>query len=173
MDEHRIGLQPILRTVWAPKGKRPTAVVRPRYEWLYVAAFVRPEQGETSFWMVPTVNADVFQLLLDAFARERGAGKRKRIVLVLDRAGWHVAREIEAPEGVTLDFLPSHSPELQPAERLWTLVDEPAINRAFDSIAELEAVLGPRCVELTELPDLVRSHTLFHWWPRTGDNEYH
>ena len=39
MDEHRIGLIPILRRVWAPRGKRPRAVVRPRYEWLYLLAF--------------------------------------------------------------------------------------------------------------------------------------
>ena len=35
MDEHRVGLQPILRRVWAPKGQRPVATVRPRYEWTY------------------------------------------------------------------------------------------------------------------------------------------
>ena len=33
MDEHRVGLPPILRRVWAPKGQRPGATVRPRYEW--------------------------------------------------------------------------------------------------------------------------------------------
>jgi len=31
-DEHRIGLKPILRRVWIPKGKRPLAAVRPRYQ---------------------------------------------------------------------------------------------------------------------------------------------
>lgn len=167
LDEHRIGLQPILRVVWAPRGKRPRAVVRPRYEWLYVVAFVCPERGTTSFWLVPAVSVDVFQAVLDRFAGEQGAGKRKHILLVLDRAGWHVSGDVEAPEGITLDFLPPHSPELQPAERLWTLIDEPAANRAYASVAELEAILGPRCVELTEMPELVRSHTLFHWWPRT------
>ena len=30
-DEHRIGLKPILRRVWARKGTRVRAVVRPRY----------------------------------------------------------------------------------------------------------------------------------------------
>lgn len=167
MDEHRIGLQPILRAVWAPRGRRPSAIVRPRYKWLYVVAFVCPERGEASFWLVPAVNAEVFGLLLDRFATEQGAGKKKRLLLVLDGAGWHVSDDVEAPEGVTFDFLPPYSPELMPAERLWTLIDEPATNRTFESIGELEAVVGSRCVELTELPELVRSHTLFHWWPRT------
>ena len=26
MDEHRIGLKPIIRRVWAPKGQRPIAL---------------------------------------------------------------------------------------------------------------------------------------------------
>ena len=42
MDEHRVGLKPILRRVWARKGQRPQALVRPRYAWLYVYAFVCP-----------------------------------------------------------------------------------------------------------------------------------
>src|SRR6476661_7834321 len=41
-DEHRIGLRPIIRRVWAPKGQRPIALGHHRYKWLYVTAFVQP-----------------------------------------------------------------------------------------------------------------------------------
>ena len=34
--EHRIGLKPITRGVWAPIGERPVAVGHHRFEWLYV-----------------------------------------------------------------------------------------------------------------------------------------
>ena len=51
MDEHRIGLKPIVRAVGAKRGERPVVSVQPRYEWLYVYGFVRPETGETSFWL--------------------------------------------------------------------------------------------------------------------------
>ena len=34
MDEHRIGLKPILRRVWAPTGQLLICPVQPRYEWL-------------------------------------------------------------------------------------------------------------------------------------------
>ena len=46
-DEHRIGLKPIIRRVWAPKGQRPIALGHHRYKWLYVTAFVQPISGET------------------------------------------------------------------------------------------------------------------------------
>jgi hypothetical protein len=31
-DEMRLGLKPVIRRVWAPKGKRPVAKVKRRYE---------------------------------------------------------------------------------------------------------------------------------------------
>src|SRR4051812_32830382 len=49
--EHRIGLKPILRRVWAPKGHRPIALGHHRYKWLYVTAFVQPTSGEV-FWYI-------------------------------------------------------------------------------------------------------------------------
>jgi hypothetical protein len=61
----------------------------------------------------------LFSLALEEFAREVGVGEDKHIVLVVDQAGWHTGGEVELPEGIHLEFLPSGSPELQPAERLW------------------------------------------------------
>jgi hypothetical protein len=165
MDEHRVGLKPILRRVWTAPGEAPIAVVRPGYKWLYVAGFIHPEDGHSSFWLLSGIDAEVFHLVLQAFAEEQGVGEKKRILLVLDGAGWHGAHEVEPPEGLTLLFLPPYSPELQPAERLWPLLDEPLANRAFGSLAEVEAVLEVRCNELFEQPERLRDHTRFHWWP--------
>jgi hypothetical protein len=46
-------------------------------------------------------------------------------LLVEDNAGWHRSKKAKIPDGISVQFLPAYSPELQPAERLWTLVDEP------------------------------------------------
>ncbi len=73
MDEHRIGLKPILRRVWAPKGATVKAPVAQRYEWMHVLAFVHPQSGQTSWLLVPTVSVEVFSLVLAAFAEEVGA----------------------------------------------------------------------------------------------------
>ena len=32
-DEHRIGLKPLLRRIWAPIGQRPIATVQHRFAW--------------------------------------------------------------------------------------------------------------------------------------------
>jgi transposase len=63
-------------------------------------------------------------------------------------------------------FLPPYSPELQPAEHLWPLTNTVLVKRHFASIDELENAQAARCVALQARHDLVRSTTLFHWWPQ-------
>ena len=145
MDEHRIGLKPILRRVWAPKGATVKAPVAQRYEWMYVFAFVHPQSGQTCWLVLPTVGVEVFSLALAAFAEEVGAGPNKQIVLVLERAGWHRSAHLKLPEGLHLVFLPPYSPQVQPAERLWPLSNEPLANWVFTSLDELEEVQAERC----------------------------
>jgi transposase len=92
----------------------------------------------------------------------------KWIVLVLDQAGWHKSQQVAVPEGIHLVFLPPRSPELQPAERLWPLSNEAICNRRFETLEELEVEQSRRCCQLLEQAELVRRHTLFHWWPHTN-----
>ena len=168
-DEHRLGLKPILRKVWSPIAERPLVKVHQRYQWTYLYAFARPKSGEVHWLILPAVNAEVFSMALEHFAGEVGAGKRKRILLVLDRAGWHTAKKkLRVPEGIHLEFLPSHSPELQPSERLWPLSDEAVANRYFEEIEELEEAIAARCVALGAQPEVIRSYTRYNWWPNAA-----
>jgi transposase len=167
-DEHRLGLKPIIRKVWSPKGERPIVKVHQRYEWSYLYSFVRPSTGEVHWLILPTVNVEVFSLALEHFAREVRAGKRKRILLVLDQAGWHTGKELRVPEGIHLEFLPASSPELQPAERVWPLSNEGVANRHFEQIEDLEEALIERCVALGDQPEVIRSYTCYHWWPQAA-----
>lgn len=164
-DEHRLGLLPVVRRVWAPKGQRPTAAIERHYEWLYVYGFVRPSTGQSWWCLLPRVTTTAFALALATFARDEGIDATHRALLVIDQAGWHVSPDLVLPEGVHLAFLPAYSPELQPAERLWGLVDEPVANRAVPTLEALETVLVERCRTLEADRDRLKTHTQFHWWP--------
>ena len=170
MDEHRLGLKPITRRMWTPVGSQAIALVNWRREWLWLYGFVHPESGETYFWILPKVNITLFNLVLADFAREFGIGKDKQVVLTLDQAGWHVSEsvQLQLPSGLHLEFMPTHSPELQPAERLWPLTNEPIANRTFESLDELEEVLFQRCQVLLQQRDLIKAITFYHWWPSTA-----
>ncbi len=149
-------------------GERPQARFERGYEWTYLYGFVHPHSGEV-FWMIlPTVSTELFSLALREFAREVGAGKERRIMLVVDKAGWHTGGEVELPEGIHLEILPKGSPELQPAERLWPLTNEAIANRLFEEIEEIEEALVKRCIELLDQGDLIRDLTNYHWWPQAA-----
>jgi transposase len=165
-DEHRIGLQPILRRVWTLSGQRPLAPVWPRYQWCYVVAFVRPETGETFWLLVPRIATDVYGLALDEFARAVGVGPAKRVILVVDQAGWHRGHQLVVPAGLQLEYLPAYAPELQPAERLWTLIDEVVTNRVLPDLDSLLDVLSARCQLVRTWTEAIARRTCFHWWPR-------
>lgn len=165
-DEHRIGLKPILRKVWAKKGARPIITVQHRYKWTYLYAFVCVQSGQ-SFWLLaPSVNIVTYNRLLAEFAKAQGLGPTKQIAIVLDRAGWHRSAKVKIPDGLHFIFLPPSSPELQPAERLWQLSDQALANRHFADLEELEHAQAERCRWLHQQHQLIQAHTLFHWWPR-------
>ena len=167
-DEHRLGLKPIHRRVWAPIGERPIAFGHHRYEWLYVTAFVAPASGETVWFLSNGIDKPFFAKLLEAFARATGAGRDRIIVLQLDNAGWHGPENLAVPDGIRLVYQPAYSPELQPAEHLWPLVDEALANKHFDTIDDLDVVVGTRCCHLHQDRSMIAQHTNFHWWPKSA-----
>jgi hypothetical protein len=139
--------------------------VNPRYEWLYVYAFVHPSSGRSVWYLLPSLNAASFQVVLEDFARAAPV-QDKHVLLVLDNAPWHKAKSLRVPEHLQFVFLPPYAPELQPAERLWTLSDESVTNRCLPSLEALQDALCVQCERLMEDAARVRVQTLFHWWPK-------
>ena len=75
----------------------------------------------------------------------------KKALLIEDNAGWHRNQKVKTPEGVSREYLPAYSSELQPAERLWFLVDEPLVNQYFNTIDEVEEILLNHCRILSDM----------------------
>jgi transposase len=137
--------------------------VHHRYEWLYVYGFVEPKTGKTLWYLIPKVNHQWLSLVYQSFAKDVGLSAEKVVLLVQDNAGWHRSEKLEVPDGIMLDFLPAYSPELQPAERLWSLVDEPLVNEYFETIEEIEEILITRCQYLETMTNEIKNLTNYHW----------
>src|SRR3954466_2074170 len=116
-DQARLGPKPIARRVWAVKGRRPKANGRTKYQWLYVYGFVHPASGRNLELLLPSANADWMELALAEFARWADPQGRKLLVVLVDNAGWHVARRLVVPPNVVLRRLPPCTPELQAGRR--------------------------------------------------------
>lgn len=60
------------------------------------------------------------------------------VVLVLDQAGWHIAKDLQVPSNITLLHLPPYSPELNPIERLWAYMKRHYLsNRVYENYDEI------------------------------------
>lgn len=162
-DEARLGLQPILRRVWAKQAARPSAVVEPKYEWLWLYAAVHPQSG-TVFWLIlPKLDAECVEIFLREFAKEH-VSQDKQLVLVWDRAPAHRATKLKVPEGITICWLPAYTPELNPTERLWSKVKEAVANKRHETLDELEERVVERCVKMSEKAERIRTLTWYYWW---------
>ena len=59
-------------------------------------------------------------------------------VVLMDKAGWHIADELVVPANITPVFLPPYSLELNPIERLWLyLKDNQLSHCVFEGTAEI------------------------------------
>lgn len=144
---------------------------RRRYQWRYVFGFVHPSSGRTEWWITTTISTAGMNEVLAKFAESVGVGPKRRIVLVLDGAGWHSSKAIQVPDGLHLVAQPRYSPEVQPSERLWPLLRESLSNRDYVDLDEMEEVVNARCRELSDQPSVVSAHTRFHWWPEDRQPE--
>ena len=162
-DEARLGLKPIARRVWSLKGRRPRSNGQQRFESLYVFGFAHPATGRSRTLIQPKANTQTMGTALADFAGWADPTGAKVLVVIVDNAGWHVAKTLAVPPNVVLHQLPSCTPELQPAEPLWPLVREGLANKTFPTLAALTVPLERRCRWLADDPATVKGAVGFHW----------
>ncbi len=103
---------------------------------LYLFGAVNPLTGVSSALLAPTVNTDYMNHHLRFISEQ--AGSDVHVILVLDQAGWHVAKALNVPENISLLYLPAYSPELNAIERLWGYLKSHYLsNRAYGNYDDL------------------------------------
>jgi transposase len=115
-DESRFGLLTVRRRRLTACGVQPVGAVQHGFEWCYVYGAVEPTTGARFFLELPYLNADAFQLFIEAFAQ---AFPDSLNLLLLENSGAHTAQRLQWPENVRDVWLPPYCPELNPIERLW------------------------------------------------------
>jgi len=131
-DEARFGRMSDPRACWAPAPNRPVvnrAIIK---EFRYEYAAVSPWDGDLDYMTLEKMNTENMGLFLKQVS---AAHKQDFIIMVLNGATPHKGKELEVPENITLVFLPSYSPELNPAEQIWNVLRRDYFaNRVFESL---------------------------------------
>jgi hypothetical protein len=115
LDEARVGQTGRVCRRWFEKGLRPRGVRDLRHLGVSLFGAVCPARDAGVALVLPTVSAAAMQAMLDELAQAVSPGAHA--VVLMDRAGWHIARELAIPANLTPLFLPAYSPELNAIER--------------------------------------------------------
>jgi hypothetical protein len=158
-DEARFGRINDVRRCWAPHPLRPVCQAMLTHEYTYAYAAVDVVTGAMDSLILPYVNTDCMQVFVDEVAARH---PERRIVMVLDGAGWHRGQGLKLPANLRLLSLPPYAPELNPVEHVWDELREKFFhNLVFDSLEALENQLecGLRDLE----SDLPRVRSIVSW----------
>ncbi len=154
-DEHRHGLIPVIRSVWAPKGTRITAPYMTKYEWFYAYEALEVDgANDCECLLTPGVDKAISGQFLEQIAE---ADPVARHIVIRDGAGFHPRNgDAELPENVRIITLPPYSHELNPTEALGDIVKDGICNRVFAKLDDLQEKIIERLRPFLEVPEKVR-----------------
>ena len=161
-DEARVGQKNGLVRQWARRGTRPRQPAEQRYESAYLFGAICPARGKGAALALPYADTEAMQLHLEEISRAVARGAHG--VLLLDRAGWHTTARLVVPKNMTLIFLPSRAPELNPVENIWQFLRQTWLsNRVFETYDTIVEAPCEAWRKLLAQPAIITSIGLRDW----------
>jgi transposase len=166
LGEHRYGLLPVIRRVWARRGVRVHAPYATKYRWGYLHEALEVDGAQASeLLFTPAIDRDIHALFLRQIAASDPAALH---VVIQDQAGFHLPTDDpRLPANLRLLPLPPYGPELNPVERFGGLLKAQVSNRLYLSLRKLEDHLFAASRAWTQ-PSKVAG--LIHDWLATQSN---
>ena len=160
-DEARFGRMVRIRRCWAPTPHRPIVDNGYEREFQYVYGAVSPREGDLDWMICSAMNTEQMGKFL---AQVSTAHAQDFIVMVVDGASSHVAKDLVIPENIRLHRLPPYSPQLNPQEHLWDEIREKEFpNRVFSDMSGVVRTLEAGLPRLASDQNRVRSICAWPW----------
>lgn len=161
-DESRIGQQGSTTRMWAKQGSRPCAIKQKQFISANIFGIVCPAQDSSFALILPDKDTSMMQLFLDEFSKTIPAGKH--VVLIIDRAGWHITQNLKVPKYISFVFLPPYSPELNPIEQLWQQLKQKHLsNRCFKNYKDIVMAAASAWKAFTSVSGSIKSLCSRSW----------
>jgi len=160
-DEARFGRMVRIKRCWSPFPFRPSVSNGYEREFVYAYGGISPKEGELDWKVCREMNT----IRMGEFLVQVSlAHPDEFILMILDGASSHKAKDLKVPENIRLLSLPAYSPELNPQEHVWDEVREKEFpNRVFELLDAVSVQLKRGLRRLASQPDILRSLTNWPW----------
>lgn len=142
------------------RGVKPLCPFQQVFKSTYLFGAFSPINGDSLQLILPSCNADNFQIFLDSLSNQNPEEFK---IMVLDNGAFHKAKKLRIPENIALVFLPPYSPELNPAEKMWAKYKRQFSNLIFESLEKLEIFMCQLVLDTTttEINSICRYNYIF------------
>jgi transposase len=152
-DEAGFSLTTEVGYTWFKKGERPEIKASVSRQYWHLSAAADPESGDICPMMLDWLNTETFQQFLDEFAIhvKPRIDEGYEIWIAVDRASWHIAKDLIIPRGIRLIIMPTGAAMINPIETLWEYIRRHFMkNRIHKTLEELSDTLYKACRELLD-----------------------
>jgi transposase len=158
-DEARFGRINTVQRCWCMKGIIPAVKQQLIREYSYLFTAVCPETGTTCSLIMPTANSQTMDLFLGTLSEQQ---PNERIILCMDKAGWHTTKQLKIPKNISIWFLPPYSPELNPVELIWRELRAKYLNnKTFKTLEEVDNHLEFSIKDYSQNLEAIKNLTKF------------
>ncbi|GBL34766.1 uncharacterized protein y4pE/y4sA [Filimonas sp.] len=138
-DEARFGRISNEVACWVDKADAPIVTKQLVREYIYSYSALSPQTGDCFSIITSFCNTEIMSTFLEELGKQYS---QYRIVMLLDKAGWHTSQLLNVPENIKLMHLCPYSPELNPVELLWREIRAKYFhNETFESLDKVADTL--------------------------------
>jgi len=138
-DEARFGRISREMACWVKANMIPSVARQMVREYIYAYSALSPQTGDCYSMISPYCNTEAMNEFLQQLSNHYN---NYRIIIILDKAGWHISQSLEISDNIRLLHLNPYSPELNPVELLWREIRRKYFhNTIFENLDEVENTL--------------------------------
>ena len=166
-DEARVGQKGRTGYVWWQRGHTPRGRRDVGYQSAWIIGAVCPARDTGVALVLTRLDTEAMNLFLAELSQAVAPGAHG--VVLMDKAGWHIAGDLVVPSNLSLVFLPPYSPELNPIERLWLHLRD---NRFSHCVFQTTGEIVDSCCDawnwMLGQTGRIRSLCSYPWLARVG-----
>jgi len=143
LDESTVKQHPLLQAKWVLQGSKEFVGTLGNHAKTHVFGAINHVMGKAFHIKSKKLNSDVFMKFIE---RLMVLNPMKHLVLVIDNAPWHTSKKVTSffervADKVEIIWLPTYSPDFNPAEHLWKFMKGVVSNFFFPTMKELNIAL--------------------------------